>query len=504
MSQIILPELFQDHMMLQRDKTLHIWGKSPDASQITIRLEDTTVSCPVSEGRFSCQLPSQSAGRGKTLLFFADQDSSPSLQISDISIGDIWMACGQSNMEYFLRYDAHWNDTKRGPRNRDIHMYNCPRIAFEGQVREQPECGYWFQEDDTAWPLFSAPGYSFARSLQPDLKVPIGIIGCNWGGTPACAWMDEEHLSVPPLTVFDEEYRQATAEIPEKELKESSMEAWAFEDSYRHQLEWRAMMYGMTREEQRLWEKEHRTDPVLPMGPWHHYRPCGLYHTMIRTIAPFTVKGFLWYQGESDSDHAQIYDQTMTALIDCFRKTWEDESLPFLFVQLAPFGIWLGCTGKNYAIVRNRQEKVSKTVPGTGMISVMDLGMYEDIHPKFKMEVGERLALLAKGKVYGYPVLCESPEITGVSREGGQLQLRFLHSGDGLQTDEYGADSFRIFQNGMQKKISAFSVRRDSILITLEDATENPLDISYAEEDYCEVHIWNSAGLPVKPFHWEG
>lgn len=501
MSQILLPSLFQNNMMLQRDKPLHIWGHAPEAAQVTIQLEDTRVTCPVSNGRFSCLLPAQDAGREKTLFFFTGQEPEPALCIEHISIGDIWMACGQSNMEYFLRYDAHWNDTKKAPRNEDIHMYNCPRIAFEGQIREQSECGYWFGEGDPAWPLFSAPGYSFARSLQPDLNVPVGVIGCNWGGTPACAWMDEEHLSVPPLTVFRQEYEKETAGIPAGELEKSSMEAWKFEDSYRHQLEWRAMMYGLTREEQQLWEKEHQSDPFVPMGPYHHYRPSGLYHTMIQKIAPFTVKGFLWYQGESDSGHAEIYDQTMTSLIDCFRKTWQDESLPFLFVQLAPFGVWLGCTGENYAILRSRQETVSKTVPGTGMVSIMDLGMYEDIHPKFKMEVGQRLALLAKGKVYGSPILCESPEIAGLSRNGLQLTLTFHHTGSGLYADEYGSDSFHILQNGSELEITGFSAEQDSVTLTLKEASDAPLAVSYAEEDYCQVHIWNSAGLPVKPFH---
>ena len=512
MSQILLPDLFQDHMMLQRDKPLHIWGKAPEAAHITVRLDDTAVSCPVSDGRFSCLLPAQSAGQEKTLLFFTDREAEPALSLSHIAIGDIWMACGQSNMEYFLRYDAHWQDTKKGPRNSEIHMYNCPRIAYEGQVRDQPECGYWFGEDDPAWPLFSAPGYSFARNLQPELNVPVGVIGCNWGGTPACAWMDEAHLSVPPLTVFEQEYRNELSGVSMAELEEISRKAWAFEDSYRHQLEWRAMMYGMTEEEQQLWEKEHREDPVLPMGPWHHYRPAGLYHTMIRSIAPFTIKGFLWYQGESDSGHADIYDRTVTALIDCFRKTWQDETLPFLFVQLAPFGKWLECTGEHYAVVRDRQEKVSKTVLGAAMISIMDLGMYEDIHPKHKMEVGRRLALLARGKVYGSPILCESPEIASASRDGQTVKLTFLHTGDGLRADEQGAESFRISQSKVPLTVSAFSVRGDSVLLTLErqapgspadpsaDGPDDTLDISYAQEDYCQVHIWNSAGLPVKPF----
>ena len=156
--------------------------------------------------------------------------------------------------------------------------------------------------------------------------------------------MDEETLNHPPLNIFLKEYQQACAAVSPDFLYDYSMECWKYENSYRHQLEWRAVMYGLTSAEQELWLQEHKNDPVLPMGHYHHYRPAGLYHTMIQKIAPIAVKGFLWYQGESDAGHAEIYDQTLSALISCFRRIWKDEELPFLFVQLAPFRKWLDCS----------------------------------------------------------------------------------------------------------------------------------------------------------------
>lgn len=499
MSLIVLPRIYQDHMMLQRDKILHICGfAAPEVSTVSICLDETQRSVPVRDGRFACDFPPQPAGRGRTLAFYADACAEPDLLFSDISIGDIWMACGQSNMEYFLRYDAHWNDTKQAPRNPDIHMYNCPRIAYEGQQRKLEHDGFWFQEGAEAWASFSAPGYSFARTVSAELQIPVGIIGCNWGGTPACAWMDEAHLNQPPLDVFLREYEDEVSALSPERMEELSMKAWKFEDSYQHGIEWHAMMHGLSAKEQAVWMRKHAKDPALPLGPYHHYRPCGLFHTMIETIAPFSVKGFLWYQGESDSGHAEIYDQTMEALIDCFRTVWKDDSLPFLFVQLAPFGKWLDCDSANYAIVRERQERVSKTVPGTAMVSIMDLGNYDDIHPKYKMEVGQRLGLLALGKVYGKQLLCESPEFLSASRDGRTIRIDFLHAEGGLHAVTKVPDAFRIEGCTIQSITLPDS---PSLLLTLKENPTGPLHISYAEEDYCEVRIWNKAGLPIKPFH---
>lgn len=175
--------------------------------------------------------------------------------------------------------------------------------------------------------------------------------------------------------------------------------------------------------------------PENPMGPYNVGRPGGLYHQMLETIIPCGARGVLWYQGESDEGHADIYDRLFEAMIGCWRESFCQE-LPFLFVQLAPYGTWLGGTGEKYPELRRRQEMVSRRVPGAYMTSVMDLGMYEDIHPKHKKEVGERLALLARGKVYKEELLCEPPALLGAERKGKKITLHFAHAGVGLWRKE--------------------------------------------------------------------
>lgn len=498
MTRIELPEIFQDGMMFQREKPIKLWGNVDDGEQVTICFCGEKVSVRGEEGRFYLELPSQNASSQNTLTIFLAEEKEPEIIIKDISIGDIFIAAGQSNMEYFLRYDAHWNEIKQWGRNDNIHMFNAKRIAYTGQVRDFLNSGTWFMEHDYPWETFSAPGYAFARTIQPVLSVPVGVIGCNWGGTPACAWMAPSYLEQEPLNVFEKEYQEAVSVMDPVELKNKSMKAWEFEDSFEHQIACSALMYGMSERDQELWMDKTSNDPVLPLGPYHHYRPSGLYEHMLKNIAPFPVKGVLWYQGESDSDHGDIYHKTFSALIQCWRDLWEDE-LPFLFVQLAPFGKWLNIDGTDYPVVRDSQEAVSKTVPLAGMVSIMDLGMYEDIHPKKKFEVGERLALLARGMIYGEDILCESPEFSKVEREKDQITLYFTHVGSHMYLKGNEIKSLSLMQNGEPKKIKKFSIDT-KVSLQLEGLTEEPIRILYAKEGYCEVNLFNEAGLPAKPF----
>lgn len=525
MSVIQLPEIYASHMTLQRDKVLRIEGRAEGSEKVRVVLDGQEAQAPVRGGKFSCGIGPFPAGTGKTMSIFAGNDAEPSLMLEDIQIGDIYLACGQSNMEYFLRYDSDWNYTQLLKHNPMIRMYNVPQIAFEGQKKECFGAGYWFEEGDPGWAVFSAPGYHFARLLQEEIQVPVAVVGCNWGGTPACAWTDTSWFSKAPLDVYLKEYENEVSRYEPEELERLSMEALAYETSYRHELETRVMMYGLTEAEQQEWMKQHAGDPKLPMGPWHHYRPGGLRNTMIEKIASLSVKGVLWYQGESDSGHGEFYDQTMEALIGSFREVWKEPELPFLFVQLAPFGQWLDCVNKGYALVRAAQERTARKIEGTAMASIMDLGSYEDIHPKFKKEVGCRLALLALKYVYDREISAEGPEFLEASArqsaEGDLLiRLSFKNTGEGLKTDSRSAEAFRIFageahltpdgtcSEAPELPISSFEADRESISLTVaRDALRgvwNPgtaLYLSYAEENYCTVHLWNSAGLSMKPFH---
>ncbi|MCL6601263.1 MAG: sialate O-acetylesterase [Paenibacillus sp.] len=238
---------------------------------------------------------------------------------------------------------------------------------------------------------------------------------------------------------------------------------------------------------------------IKQLGPKHYNRPNGLYHTMVKEIAGYTVQGVIWYQGEADAPKASLYDKLFTALIECWRETWKDE-LPFLFVQLAPFRD-IECKGEGFLYIRKQQEKVSKYVQKAYMASIMDVGMEYDVHPKLKRPVGERLALLALGKVYGHNILCEAPEVDQVMKEGNSIRITFHHAGEQLVVN---GDKLNGLQVSTAERPVPYTteVKANNLVIILDEEITSleTINIRFACSDYEEVNLYNSADLPAKPF----
>ncbi len=541
-----LAEIFQNNMLFQREKEIVLWGNAGPDTSVTVSLykeEDfssTNDYFPNTEpllqgngtadknGKFLITLPSREAGDGYLLYVIFDSAPEENIWLRHIGFGDIWLAGGQSNMEFFLKYEKDWEETRKLPRNPKIRMYNVPQRAFPGHVTHNTTgCGYWFDDSNPSLETFSAPAYSFAREIQASTGIPIGIIGCNWGGSSASAWVEKEALCTPPLDRYLREYQEALAQIPGEKLAADSLTAWEFEDSAEHRAAFEPLLYGRDRDWQLEYMKIHAGEPVVPMGPYHFNRPSGLYQTMLSELIPLSIKGVLWYQGESDAgDYAFLYDKLLTALIENWRRKWQD-SLPFLVVQLAPFGKWLNCDNRCYTIVREKQTYVSKNIPDVYMTSIMDLGSYYDIHPKEKMEVGRRLALLARGHIYGEEgLLCDPPEAVYVTQiTDKQIAVTFRHA-DGLfasdrpsdwciglkrpETFHRQASSYENQQSGQapclqeqNMKPAIVTVKENHVILTLPDSIPSgysPAWVSLGWDDYAEIHIFNGAGLSAAPF----
>lgn len=541
--------IFQSGMVLQQQKPIRIWGTAPQSSIVTVQLikvikeaaepvcVHTVTASANADNSWRCKMPACEAGEGYSLLLSCDADNAQSILLEQVSIGEVWLACGQSNMEFFLRYDKDWESIRQYEKNPHIHMYNVPQLAFAGQQKDTTGWGKWFTEGEQGFETFSAPGYSFARHIQPQLDVPIGIIGCNWGGTTASAWLDEAYLAHEPLNIYLQEYEAALQEYPADELEQISLNSWEFEVSEKHSRDFIPLMYGQSADWQEQYMLEHAEDPVIPMGPWSINRPGGLYHQMLKPLAGFSIKGALWYQGESDAYHADIYDQLLAALITCWRHQWHDD-FPFLFVQLAPFGRWLQCDSTGYCQMRAVQERISKTVPDTAMTSIMDIGSYYDIHPKAKMEVGRRLALLARGHVYGEAILCDPPELVSARIEYSDAEahshteaspariiLSFSHcqklavtklSSSPLdvpmpQEKERSTSytklfstgeikGFRLLQGNTEIPISSIQLQDQQVILHADIRKRILCAVSLAWADYAVVNLVNETGLPVKPF----
>ena len=501
---IKLATIFQDGMMLQRGKELRIWGETDREQSIEVYCgEECWVSAQeIQEGKFSVMLPAREAAENVTVTITGS--AGDEITLSNVDIGEIWIAGGQSNMEFFLRYDAEGKKTIANANDDHLRYYNVAQYAFNGEekdgFKDESRWNKWFPYKPEYIETFSAVGLYFANQLREKLGVPVGIVGCNWGGTTASTWMDEKLLEEDPeLRIYIDDYAEKTKDLDLNAYLESNRNQRGSKSDLVDSIT-RYMMEGSHKLLLKLMNPLICSFPAPPMGPCSENRPGGLYHSMVSKIAGFACRGVLWYQGESDDHHADLYAKLFSAMIGCWRRDWKDE-LPFLFVQLAPFRKRFAVTAMNYPTLRQKQELVSKTVPNTFMASIMDVGMQWDIHPKKKRPVGERLALLARGKVYGEDILCEAPELESAQRMRDSLILAFRHAGNGLTLSGKTLSAMKIIADGSAVQNWKAEISQNVVKLTAKSIeTAKQIQVHYAWEQYCEVNLYNSAKLPAKPF----
>lgn len=490
--------IFGDRMVIQRDKPFVIWGTAAPGSQVSVRIQGKQGTAKTTEsGEWKVQLEPLALSFEEQLEISSGTES---LCYKEVQVGEVWLAGGQSNMEFYMRYDADYREEAAALKNENIRFFDYPEVSYEGQLEEYDYglFGFWRSCDRENLEYYSAVAYYFAKELAEDLKVPIGIIGCNWGGTPACAWMSEESVQKAGeawLRDYQEGIRDLDIAAYEKEMKASPMN-----DRTNPFMEFNEIFLPGTTREQQLELMEQMEQPGALIGPLDPWRPCGLYETMLKKLVPYGIRGFLYYQGESDDPKAELYESMLTALIKDWRTLWQEE-LPFLFVQLAPFELWMNCVAENYPALREAQEQVAAKVPGAWLASIGDVGMKEDIHPKKKQPVGRRLALLARGHVYGEQLVCDAPEYEGCETEGNLLRLHFAHVGEWKLKGEQ-IQALQIFADGRPASADACQVELSGNQLIVKWNGMPPAEVSvlFAKTNYYEVNLYNEAGIPVKPF----
>lgn len=518
--------LFKDHMVLQRGKKIAVWGFTDADTQIQVTMQGKSVSViSAADGKWMAVCgPFYTSFQEQMLIETAEEQ----ILLNDVQVGDVWLAGGQSNMEFHMRYDADLKTEKSVCKNDNIRFFDYPEVSYIGQIDEADygkHYGFWRKAEPEQLERFSAVAYYFAKEIQNKYSIPVGIIGCNWGGTPACAWMSEEAVMNGGGQVYLDEYAEAIRNLDFNE----------YDRNFRNNpAAWRTdllgdpvgdmMMSGYTMQEIVETLKKQGIDlaqsdssawiPVI--GPKYERRPCGLYQSMLKQIVPFTLKGIIWYQGETDGDcHPEVYETLFPALIQNWRQLW-NENLPFLFVQIAPLDHWLDCKGEPYVLIREAQQNTVDNVSGTGMAVITDLGMKYDIHPKKKKPVGHRLALLAEHMVYGEDNLCEAPTLSEIQIKDGEMILAFENAGEGLylaETAPYGqyigSDHFgglQVFQDGQEideNKIS-ISVRGKYVVVAGSEIRAGlPTTVKIACTGWYLVNLYNSAGIPAGPVQKE-
>ena len=492
--------LFTDGAVLCRNREIRVFGEADSGAEVLVTLTDRNgkklaeASCR-SDGRFLALLCPQEAQTGCRLVIRSGNERA---EAADIAIGEVFLAGGQSNMELELRNADEGPGIIREYNDPLLRFFNVPKIAIAGPEQRKANAETrWHAVSPGQGGENSAVAYFFAAKLRKRMpEVPVGIIGCYWGGTSVTCWMEEETLrTTAEGTRYLDEYAAQCGGI--------TMEAWQEKDKdfWETLNRWdRAVAdYRQAHPDAPWKEVEGVCGPAPwnpPAGPGSPFRPAGLAVTMVREVVPVTLTGILYYQGEQDAEATNQYDVLMKLLISSWRKLFRDETLPFLFVQLPMWLNWDAEDLRSWAKLRLAQAKARDEMPGTGMICLLDQGEYGNIHPVAKRPVGERLAELAGALLYGGGEV--SPRALGIKAEGETLVVRL--SAPVKTTDGKEPNLLEIAGEDGQFVSAKAEIRGDTLRLSAE-GIDRPVRARYAWTDWSDrVNLSGENGLPLEPF----
>lgn len=436
---ITLPNIFSDNMVLQRNNTIAIWGWANPLEEVTITPSWNNQSYTVktnNQAKWEIKLPTPKEGGPYTISIKGYNE----IVLKNILIGEVWICSGQSNMEMSAAWGIKNGDEElKNALNLNIRFFSVPKLT--ATTPQNNLSGNWTECTPETMKYFSAVGYFFAKHLQDDLKnMPIGLIGSNWGGTPAEIW------------------------IPEEVIREDAV----------------LLEAAKTRKEESY-------------GP---NQPGRAFNAMIAPLTGFKIAGVIWYQGESNVG-SKVYDKTLSALITSWRKLWKDK-FPFYYVQIAPYQY-----GENHfggVEIRNAQRKVLNEVPNTGMVLTSDISTIKDIHPKDKKSVGIRLADLALVNTYKTNSnLVTGPLYKSITINKNKVAVSFDYA-EGLHfTTTNKSNQFEIAgtDNVFYK---ATAIIKNNTVIVQSDKVRVPVKVRYAWENTAQSDLLNKANLPASSF----
>lgn len=447
-SEIELPSIFGDHMVLQQQTEAAIWGMATAGKKVTLYASwdkmtyDTKADAA---GNWKIKIKTPVAG-GPYDITISDGTT---LKLKDVLIGEVWVCSGQSNMQmpmkgYFNQPIIGSNEAVATSRNANIRLFTVERD--KSLSKKSNFTGGWLECRPENVIDFSATAYFFGRMINHALDVPVGLICSSWGGTRIEPWMSESGIKE-----FD------FVELPDQNLTEFNQQT-----------------------------------------------PTVLYNAMIAPMVGYGIKGALWYQGESNRNQPEEYEKLMAGLIRNWRAEWGQGDFSFYYCQIAPFDY--GPSGFNSAYLREAQLKAASAVPNAGMASLMDAGEKDNIHPADKEAAGERLAYWALANTYGQKgIEYSGPVFKEMIIEGALVKLTFDHAANGLTTFGKELTGFQIAgENERFFPAEAFITREGITLIS--NRVPNPVAVRYAFEDFIIGVLFNTEGLPASSFRtddWE-
>lgn len=478
---VTLAPPFADGAVLQREKPVPVWGSAAPGEKISVSFANQSLSTTAgADGRWRVTLAALPASSSPGELVVK---ASNTVTVRDILVGEVWLASGQSNMEWPLSYVAS---------KPEIAAVNFPHIR-QFKTAKTPANDPAFTVDGSWAPAlpatagqFSAVAYFFALDLHRRLNVPVGILNSSWGGTGIDPWIAAEGYRATP------ELARALANH-EKSPRPSAAEKAAYETAL--------AAWSKARDDAKAAKQPFKEPaPSAPRGTAGSRTITALNNGMIAPLAPYALRGAIWYQGESNTSQASGYAVRMAALVSGFRAQFSQPGLPVYWVQLPNFDhgnrnmdTW------HWAELREAQTKAA-ALPGTGQAITIDVGEARGLHPRNKKPVGERLALLALARTYGVRNIIDSgPVFKSAIRDGAGYRVAYEPSPSPLKAAPAGLTGFELA--GSDQVFHPADARIDGATVVVTSAAvANPVALRYAYRNAPVAGLFNADGLPAAPF----
>jgi sialate O-acetylesterase len=488
---VTLPDVLSSSMVLQRDRAVTIWGKAKPGESVTVSFANQKKTATADgEGKWVIRLNAMRASATPATLTIEGNNR---IELKDILVGDVWLVAGQSNMQRLLSETANGEQAIAGANHPLIRLFNVSRQV--GFKHAPPPLAAWRTCSPESVKEFSAAGYYFGVELERELSVPIGLINSSYGGSQAEAWTPVEYLLASPdlkptvdrTKIWDEERPRVKVEYDE------ALKKWREEAD-------KARAAGA----------RPQPSPPVPDALREYRIASSIYDGMIAPLIPFTIRGAVWYQGESNETRAQQYGILLPTMIKAWRDRWGQGNFPFGIIQLPNYrDPKPEPADEAWSFIREAQRHTALKMPNVGLIVTIDIGEAHDIHPKNKLDVGKRMALWALADAYGRKLTKSGPMFREARVSGAKILVKFDEAGAGLKIrDGDKLDEFAIA--GADQKwrwAKATIVSKDTIEVWSE-AVPRPLAARYAfNNNPRHPNLTNETGLPAAPFrtdNWPG
>ncbi len=488
-----LPVIFGDHMVLQRDQKVPVWGWADDGERVTVEFAGQKMETRAANGKWSTALPAFKASSAGAKFTVKGKNT---VEFNDVLVGEVWLCSGQSNMEFAV---SGAKDNKREvasadhPRIRHFKVLQVTEVTPQAEVKTT---GGWQATTPQTAGSFTAVGYFFAREIEKEVDVPVGVISCNWGGTRIEPWIPPVGFQAVPALKTDFADKLETFRVRVPQLETYTRPVLDPEGKPTFDANRKPILVTVTDENGRpkMRPRVDREGNPLITSP---ASPMAIYNAMVHPIIPFAIRGALWYQGESNNGEGMLYFEKMKALVGGWRELWQEGDFPFYFVQLAPYhyhkpealpGIW-------------EAQTAALSISNTGMAVITDVATLGNIHPPDKQTVGHRLALWALAKTYGKPVAdYASPLFDTLLVEGGQARVTFKNAQGGLKSRDGQPLTWFTIAGEDKKFVAAQAEISGNSVIVSAPAVEKPAAVRFGWNELAEPNLTNAAGLPASPF----